>query len=397
MLLNAAKTGLFDVRDKVGQMFYRDHYKGSSKLLNYQSMSMPERKKYRASWSKEKFAYVLASKSYEESWQEVDATTGIWMTLGSLIESYGGWNWPPAVEGGKLHFAKACRMGGQWTWRDSWSGLLHIKKLEHQERHLMDKSWKKLTLWTNSGNEGCQEESQGMKDIQPDWQTEDDGKTGAGNDDESGGGKSGGGSSSGAGGGKPGGGKSDGKTGGRKSGGGGSSGDGGKKPGGKGGGGGSGGGTSSGGGNSDGKAGGGKSGGGTSTGAGGKKPANQMAAALQEAMKVKVEICNTLAAADRVIRRIKSGAEEFDFANTEKGLGKLQKKWDAFDAVLTNFDKEFLIQDAKTKTRVPHPGCEEFIAALRAFALKEAEAQELANVTDIIAEQCKAQRIRKKR
>ena len=107
----------------------------------------------------------------------------------------------------------------------------------------------------------------------------------------------------------------------------------------------------------------------------------------------------TLAAADRLIRRIKSDAECLiqDAKTMKQGLGKLQKKLDAFDAVLTNFDNEFLIQDAKTKTRVPHPGCEEFIAALRAFSLKKAEAQELENATNIIVEQCKAQRIRKKR
>ena len=114
-------------------------------------------------------------------------------------------------------------------------------------------------------------------------------------------------------------------------------------------------------------------------------------------MKVKEEIRNTLAAADRVIRRIKSGAPEFDFANTEKGLGKLQQKWDAFDASLSNFDKEWLIQDAKT-IKEDHGGDpEEFISALQAFSLKRSEARELANVTDVIVEQCKAQRLRKKR
>ena len=143
----AATTGEFDIRGRVGQKFQKAYKVGSEKHAQYKLMNPQQKRDERKRWAKETFAQVIVGKSYESSYKRVDEEAGEWHTLGSLIVSLGGWQWEPAITGGKLHFAKAVRMGGDWCRRDEMSELLMVMKLNRKHSGIMQQSWNRFTQW----------------------------------------------------------------------------------------------------------------------------------------------------------------------------------------------------------------------------------------------------------
>ena len=131
----AALTGEFGLRDKIGQNFARRHAKGTDAHAAYQACeSMEDKRRFRAAWAKEFYKDCVLTKSHGESFSQVDTTLGVMMTFGQLVKSYGGWEWAPAVQGAKLHAAKAANMGGRWCQVDSMSELMHFLTLEELRR-----------------------------------------------------------------------------------------------------------------------------------------------------------------------------------------------------------------------------------------------------------------------
>ena len=126
---------------------------------------------------------------------------------------------------------------------------------------------------------------------------------------------------------------------------------------------------------------------------GGADQAKVLSEAIRETSRVKDEINSTLSAADRVMRRIKSGTPQFDFANTPKTLGKLEALWHEFDGTLTEFDREMLIQDMRTMKLDHGKNTDLFVDCLRGFSLKKAHASKLQEATEIIVNQANAQRV----
>jgi hypothetical protein len=75
--------------------------------MAYQASGHAAKRAIRKRWAKETFAHVLLEKDFVESHKDVDITLGKYFTLGGLVIEFGGWSWPPAVLGAKLHFLKA--------------------------------------------------------------------------------------------------------------------------------------------------------------------------------------------------------------------------------------------------------------------------------------------------
>ena len=107
--------------------------------------TLKDKKEMKSRWAKETYKNCDVSKSFETGYTESDGIEVQWHTLGCLVDSYGGWGWPPAVKGAQLHALKASRLGKSWFYHDGMSNLLHIKKEKFTGSKKMEKCWSQLT------------------------------------------------------------------------------------------------------------------------------------------------------------------------------------------------------------------------------------------------------------
>ena len=93
---------------------------------------------WRTDWAKKRFASSIEGKMEVESFRTVDTTKGTYMTFGATVTFYGGWEWPPAIEGAKTAAAQCLAMRGKWIWLDPQSKMLNlfILKKEHSEDYV---------------------------------------------------------------------------------------------------------------------------------------------------------------------------------------------------------------------------------------------------------------------
>ena len=89
------------------------------------------------------------------------------MTFGSLVESYGGWAWPPAVRGAKATAAKCARMGGKWIQVDEWSGLVLFSKIKHQHRERFEESWAEYRKYADKSSSASSGLALGSSEARP--------------------------------------------------------------------------------------------------------------------------------------------------------------------------------------------------------------------------------------
>ena len=101
-------------------------------------------------------------------------------------------------------------------------------------------------------------------------------------------------------------------------------------------------------------------------------------------MQVKAIVSKAIAASDSLIRRIKSGASEYDWANTDKVLGGLTAKWNDFDAVMNDFSRDFLLQQVSTIKTTYQQNIADYINHLRTFSLLKPKAIDLQKSADRI-------------
>ena len=107
------RTGSFDSRGALGQTFRREHENGHGKALYDMEVGREAKAKFRREWAARVFADVLQGKEYNSSWREVDRRAGAYLTLGAIVQAYGGWEWPPAIAGAKLTCSKCALFGRQ--------------------------------------------------------------------------------------------------------------------------------------------------------------------------------------------------------------------------------------------------------------------------------------------
>ena len=120
--------------------------------------------KKRAAWAKEQFSHVSASKQHVVTWREVDTKLGEYHTLGSLVRSYGGWQWRPAIVAAERHAHKCAAMGGKWVRLDSdFSGLHHFLKLSITHQYISDNAWQQYLTYDNNG----QKKQLSVQDLDP--------------------------------------------------------------------------------------------------------------------------------------------------------------------------------------------------------------------------------------
>ena len=72
--------------------------------------------------------------------------------MGSLVRSYGGWQWKPAIVAAERHALKCAAMGGKWIRLDSdFSGLHHFLKLSITHQYISDNAWQQYLTYDNNG------------------------------------------------------------------------------------------------------------------------------------------------------------------------------------------------------------------------------------------------------
>jgi hypothetical protein len=139
---SAMNTGVFDMREHIGQKFYKDHPTGSEAHEKYKALKGREAKRlFRAEWAKKTFSTVVESKSHLRSFQHINTTTGTYRPLGAIVMKEGGWSDPAAVRGAKLLAAKCCIMGGQWVQRNPLTERLEFFHLKTEVSDKMLEAW----------------------------------------------------------------------------------------------------------------------------------------------------------------------------------------------------------------------------------------------------------------
>ena len=99
--MEAARTGSFDLRDKVGQAFYRSP---KSKCKDYKILKNGKEKElFRKQWALDTYSGYLKEKSHVHSFAHVDTERGEYLSLGAVVAKLRGWKREPAIRG-------ACRM-----------------------------------------------------------------------------------------------------------------------------------------------------------------------------------------------------------------------------------------------------------------------------------------------
>ena len=99
---------------------------------------------------------------------------------------------------------------------------------------------------------------------------------------------------------------------------------------------------------------------------------------------MKTIVSKAIAASDALIRRIKSGASEWDWANTTKTLGGLEAKWNDFDAAMKDFNRDFLLQQVSTIKASYQHNIADYINHLRSFSILKPNAIDLQKSADRI-------------
>ena len=143
-----AVTGVFDIRDKVGQKWSRLVTKDAQLSKDYAAcVSRESKKNFREAWAKKEYSQVLDEKRKSTSYVTVDVTRGTYKTLGAVINHLGGWQWGPAIVGAKTLAAKCARLGGKWHKVDEMTGLSMFLVLEQEYSDTLTESWEQLSRW----------------------------------------------------------------------------------------------------------------------------------------------------------------------------------------------------------------------------------------------------------
>ena len=119
-------TGEFPIRGEVDSKFYRQHKLGSEAQQSHQALARQEKIEHRSKWAKTVYEKRDGAPGIQRIVRRCLRSVGRYGTFGTLVQSYGGWEWELAVHGAKLTAAMCSKMVGKWTWVDPFSQLSHF-------------------------------------------------------------------------------------------------------------------------------------------------------------------------------------------------------------------------------------------------------------------------------
>ena len=119
--------------------------------LNYVSK---DRKNYRMDWARREFKNYKSGKSHIESQEKVRKVKGSMVTLGGLVQAYGGWEWPPALRGALKTAQKCSMLGEEFCNVDPSSGLTFYCLIDKEWEDTFRESWTMFTTNFDAGAKG---------------------------------------------------------------------------------------------------------------------------------------------------------------------------------------------------------------------------------------------------
>jgi hypothetical protein len=66
---------------------------------------------------------------------------GEYMNFGQTVQHFGGFGWPPVVEGTKKVFMEAAKLGGIWCKMDDASALMICLAMRQQHVDIFEQKW----------------------------------------------------------------------------------------------------------------------------------------------------------------------------------------------------------------------------------------------------------------
>ena len=125
------------------------------------------KKKWRDEWAAGEFKDLLVKKTFGETLVRQQGHEEEWHTFGGLVKLFGGWKWPAAIGGAKLHAAKTSRMGPRWCQVEELNGLMWFRRDKIRAIESLDKAWGKLTEWQTKAERKQDDAPQGDSKVPP--------------------------------------------------------------------------------------------------------------------------------------------------------------------------------------------------------------------------------------
>jgi hypothetical protein len=139
----ALADGTIGPRSSLGQHFGRfvkntDEGKGYALCKTHET-----KRKFRLDWAERKLEDLRVTRTHERAYRRVDQTKGVYVSFGTLVESYGlHYDRAAAVSAALRYAAKCVQMGGKWVGVDEMAEVQEFLKLRREHREIMEESWK---------------------------------------------------------------------------------------------------------------------------------------------------------------------------------------------------------------------------------------------------------------
>jgi hypothetical protein len=139
----ALAAGEVGSRSAVGQDFVR-FIKNAEEGKCYALCKTHEAKrKFRLDWAERKLEDLRVTRTHEKAYRRVDQTKGVYVSFGTLVESYGlHYDRAAAVSAALRYAAKCVQMGGKWVGKDEMAEVQEFLKLRREHSEIMEESWK---------------------------------------------------------------------------------------------------------------------------------------------------------------------------------------------------------------------------------------------------------------
>lgn len=137
------QKGNIPARSSFDSKFRREVKPGTPQHDEYKTLrTAAEKQKFKLEWAEKLLdAKVEKAKTFNKELVTTQRCKGKMLTFGALVVEYGGWEWPPAVEGAKRTAAKCARLGGKWCEVDHFSELLLFRKIDKEDEEEFKRSW----------------------------------------------------------------------------------------------------------------------------------------------------------------------------------------------------------------------------------------------------------------
>jgi hypothetical protein len=143
-LQSALADGAIDIRSNLGQQFCRYVKKDEDGMKGYALCKTHEaKKKFRLDWAERRLNDLRVTRTHERAYRSVDETKGVYVSFGTLVESYGvHYDKAAAISAALRYAAKCVQMGGKWVGFDEMAEVQEFLKLRKEHSEIMEESWR---------------------------------------------------------------------------------------------------------------------------------------------------------------------------------------------------------------------------------------------------------------